>query len=111
MGLRTDAQQPAHVDAVDSEHGEAIKRHAVDEVEIGLAHPLHRAVMVEMLGIDIGDDRDRREQEQKGGVALVGLGHHVVAAAKAHVGAACAQISADRHRRIEASFLEDKPDQ
>ena len=30
--------------------------------------------MVEMLGIYIGDDRDGREQQQEGGVALVGFG-------------------------------------
>ena len=67
--------------------------------------------MVEMLGIDIGDDRDGREQQQEGSVALVGLGHHVVAAAQANVAAARAQVAANRHGRIEPGFLQDESDQ
>jgi hypothetical protein len=67
--------------------------------------------MVEMLGIDIGHDRDRREQQQERRVALVGLGHHVLAAAQAHVGAARAQVAANRHGRIEPGFLQDESDE
>ena len=67
--------------------------------------------MIEMLGIDIGHDRDRREQQQKGGVALVGFGHHEFAAAQAHVGAARAQIAANRDGRIESGLLQDESDQ
>ena len=104
-------QQPAHVDAVDAEHRRAIKRHAIDEAQKRVAHAIHLAVMIEMLGIDVGDDRDRRQQQQERGVALVGLGHHEVAAPEADVGAARAQVAANRDGRIEARLLQDQADQ
>ena len=43
--------------------------------------------MVEMLGIDIGDDGDGRGQLHESAVALIGLDHHPVAAAEMRIGA------------------------
>ena len=67
--------------------------------------------MVQMFGIDIGHDRDGRQQQQKRRVALVGFGHHKIAAPEPNVGAARAQISADRNGRIEARLFHDQTDQ
>ena len=67
--------------------------------------------MIEMLGINIGDDGQGRHQQQKRRVALVGLGHHVVAVPESHVASARAQISANRDRRIEPRLFEDEADQ
>ena len=67
--------------------------------------------MIEMLGIDVGDDRERRHQQQKRRVALVGLRHHVVAAPEPHVAAARAQIAANRNGGIEPRLFEDEADE
>ena len=40
---------------------------------------LERAVVVEMVGLDVGDDRDVRVEEDERAVGLVGLDHVVLA--------------------------------
>ncbi len=67
--------------------------------------------MIEMLRIDIRDHRDGREQQQERRVALVGLGHHEIAAAETDVGAGVANISADRDGGIEVRLFHDERDQ
>jgi hypothetical protein len=46
---------------------------------------LERAVVVEVLGVDVGDDRDGGREAQEAAVALVGLGHEEIALAEARV--------------------------
>jgi NADPH:quinone reductase-like Zn-dependent oxidoreductase len=41
--------------------------------------------MIEMFGIDVGDDRDHRGQAQERSVALVRLHHHPFAVAEAGI--------------------------
>ena len=67
--------------------------------------------MIEMLRIDIRDHRDRRDQQQEGSVALVGLGHHEVAATKTHVAAGIADIAADGDGGIEIGLFHYQRDQ
>ena len=65
---------------VDAEQGRAVERHILDEFDEGVLHLVERAIMVEMLGIDVGDDRDRPVEPEEAAVALVGLDHHPVRA-------------------------------
>ena len=75
--------QRLHLGMVDAQHGEAVERDVLDEAHEGVAQRVEGAVMVEMLGIDVGDDRDGRRQAQERAVGLVGLDHHPVAARRA----------------------------
>ena len=76
-----------HLGMIDAEHRGAIERHVLDELDEGVLDRVEAAVMVEMLGIDVGDDRDRAVEPQEAAVALVGLDHHPVAVAEPGVGA------------------------
>ena len=58
---------------------DAVERHVLDELDERLLDRVEAAIMVEMLGIDVGDDRDRAVEPQEAAVALVGLDHHPVA--------------------------------
>ena len=64
---------------VDAEQGGAVEGHVLDELDIGVLDRVEAAIMVEMLGIDVGHDRDRAVEPQEAAVALVGLDHHPVA--------------------------------
>ena len=61
----------------------AVEGHVLDELDEGVLDPLEAAIMLEMLGIDVGDDRDRAVEAEEAAVALVGLDHHPVALARA----------------------------
>ena len=67
--------------------------------------------MVEMLGVDIGDDGDVGGQFQERAVALVGLDDHPVAAAALGVGAIGVDDAAVDDGRIEAGGVEQGGDQ
>ena len=60
--------------------------------------------MVEVLAVDVGDHRDRREQVAERAVRLVGLGDQDLAAAEARVRAEGARLAADDRGRIEAGL-------
>ena len=73
---------------VGAQHGDAVERQALQEIDEGLLQPAEVvAVGLHVVGVDVGDDRDHRRQEQEGGIRLVGLGDEEVAAAQAGVGA------------------------
>ncbi len=91
VGLRTEAvghdpaveqtrQDPLHLRMIDAQRGNAVERDVGGEGDECLAQRLERPVVVEVLGIDVGDDRDRRRQLDHRAVELVGLGDHPVAA-------------------------------
>ena len=60
------------------------------------------AVGVEVVAVDVGDDREDRREAQEAAVELVGLGDQVVALAEPRAGARDAQAPADDDRRVEA---------
>ena len=64
--------------------------------------------MVEMLGVDVGDDRDVGRQLEEGAVALVGLDHHPVAGAEPRVGAVGVDDAAVDDGRVEAAGVEQR---
>ena len=64
------------------------------------------AVVVEVVGLDVRDDRDLRRVRQEGRVALVGLDHEDVAGALVGAGAGSGEIAADRERGVEPAVLQ-----
>ena len=71
---------------VETEDREPVERHLVDEVDKGRADLVEIAVVVEMVGIDIGDHGDRRRKFEERAVGLVGLGDQELPLAELGVG-------------------------
>ncbi len=61
----------------------AVERHAIGESREGVDEPVERSVRLHVLAIDVRHHGDRRRELEKRSVALVGLDHHVLAAARA----------------------------
>jgi len=74
----------------------------------GVLHGVERLEVVEMLGVDIGDDRDVGRQLQERAIALVGFHHHPVAGAKPRVGAIGVDDAAVDHGGIEPAGVEQR---
>src|SRR3546814_7396242 len=72
---------------IEAEQSCAVKRDIANKFDKGVLHPVEAAIMVEMFGIDIGDDRYGAVQAQETAVAFIGFHHHPVAGAKPGVGA------------------------
>ena len=43
---------------IGAHHGKTVERHVRDEIDEGLLHGIEGVEMIEMFGIDIGDDGD-----------------------------------------------------
>ena len=69
------------------------------------------AVMIEMLGIDIGDDDDIGGQLDEGAVRFIRLDHHPVALAEPRIGAIGIDDAAIDDGRIEAAGIEQRRDE
>ena len=95
---------------VDAHHRQTIEGHILDELDEGVLDPLEAAIMVEMFGIDIGDDRDLPIKPQEAAVAFVGFDHHPIAAAEAGVRAIGIDDAAIDNRRIDAAGVEHRGD-
>jgi len=62
--------------------------------------------MVEVIGLDIRDDRDPRRQREEGPIALVGLDDEHIPAADMCIGPRLVQFAADDEGRIGAAALQ-----
>ena len=62
--------------------------------------------MIEVFGVDVGDDRDGRGQLEERAVALVGLGDEEIPGAEAGVRAQRVDLTADDDRRVEAGLAQ-----
>ena len=100
------ADQRLHHRMIDAHHGETVERHVLDEVVERLLDRIERLEVIEMFGIDVGDDHDIGRQFQEGAVALVGLHHHPVAGAETRIGAIGVDDAAIDHGGIEAAGIE-----
>ena len=99
-----------HLGMVDAEQGRAVEGHVLDELDEGVLHLLEAAIMIEMLGIDVGDHRDRAVEPQEAAVALVGLDHHPVGLAEPRVRAVGVDDAAVDHGRIDPAGVEHRRD-
>ena len=105
------ADQLLHHRVVGAHHREAVERHVLDEAAERLLHRVEGLEVVEMLGIDIGDDGDVGRQLEEGAVGLVGLDHHPVAGAEPRIGAVGLDDAAVDDGRIEIAGVEQRGDQ
>ena len=58
-------------------------------------------VPIQVIGLDVGDDLDRRGVVQERAVRLVGLGNEHVPATQVRAGAQLGQHTTDGHRRVQ----------
>src|SRR3546814_4772987 len=67
--------------------------------------------MVQMLRVDIGDDRDRPVEAQEAAVALVGLDHDPVAGAKPGIRTVIVDDAAVDDCRVDTARIEQRGDE
>ena len=103
-------QQRLDLGMVEAQHGEAVERDVLDEAHESVAQRVEGAVVVEMLGIDVGHDGDGRWQAQEGAVGFVRFDDHPVAGAEASIGAVGVDDAAVDHRGVEAAGIEHRGD-
>ncbi len=102
------ADQRLHHRMIGAHHGKTVERNILDEGAEGVLHRLEGVEMVEMLGVDIGDDDDVGRQLDEGAVGFIGLHHHPVAGAEAGIGAVGVDNAAVDHGRVEAAGVEQR---
>jgi hypothetical protein len=99
----------ANVGVVSAEHGHAVERQALQEIDERLLEPAEIvAIGLHVVGIDVGDDRDHRRQEQEGRIGLVGLGHQKIAGPEACVGAGGVEPAANDEGRVHAALGQNR---
>ena len=64
---------------IDAQHRETVEGHVLDELDERVLDAIEIAIMLEMLGIDVGDDGDGSVEPEEAAVALVSLDHPPVA--------------------------------
>ena len=74
---------------------------AVDELVERAMDAGQVAVVLQVVGLDVGDDRDLGPQQQERAVALVGLDHRVLTGAEVGVAPGLVQVAADGERRVQ----------
>ncbi len=89
----------------------AAGRHVADVAAKRLLHGLIGAVVVEVVGLDVSDERDLRVVAEEGAVVLVGLDDDVRAVAGRGVGAEVGDFGADEVGRVAAGRREDVGDE
>ena len=100
--------QLLHRGMIEAHDGEAVKRQILDQGEKGLLDRVEGLEVVEVLGIDVGDDRDVGRQLEEGAVAFVGLDHHPVAGAEPRIGPVGVDDAAVDDRRIKPGGVEQR---
>ena len=100
-----------HHGMVEAHDRETVERQVLDERAERLLDGVESLEVVEVLGIDVGHDRDVGGQFQESAVALVGFHHHPIALASPGVGAVGIDDAAVDHRRVEAAGVEQGGDE
>ena len=102
--------QHLHHRVVGTHYGEAIEWHILNEGAESLLHRLEILEMVEVLGIDIGDDGHVGGQLQERAVGFVRLDHHPVTGAKARIRPVGVDDAAVDNGRIESARIDQRGD-
>ncbi len=106
-----DARRQAHqARVVGAEDDEAVERHPLGELDERGLEAGHRAVVIEVLLVQVRDHGDRRRQAHERAVGLVGLGDEELAVAQAGVGLERVDAAADDDRRVEPALEQDRAD-
>ena len=106
--IRDARGQRLHFGMVGAQHREAIERQVLDEGVETLPQRFHRAVVIHVFGIDVGDDADGRAQLGEGAVALIGLHHHPLALPEFRVRGIGVDDAAIDHCGVEAHAVEQR---
>ena len=77
------ADHGLHDRMIGAHHCETVERHILDEGTECILHGVKSLEVVEMLGVDVCNDRDVGWKLQKGAIGFVGLHHHPVASPEA----------------------------
>ena len=99
---------------IEAEDRQAPKGNPVGEGREGFLQGLVGSVVVEVLGVDVGHDRDDRSQAQKGTVAFVRLCDEQIARSQSgpgRIGPGREHAAADDRRRIQAHCIEGVGDE
>ena len=88
---------------IKTHHGKAIKRQIFDEGTKRFFNRIEGFEMIEMLGINIGNNGNIRWQLEKGPIGLIGLNHHPFAVTKPRIRAIGIDNAAIDHGRVEMS--------
>ena len=82
-------------------HQQAAGDHAARELDENLLELLAGMVPIQVIGLDVGDDLDRRGVVQERAVRLVGLGDEHVPATQVRAGTQLGQHAAHGNRRVQ----------
>ncbi len=96
---------------VRAHHGKSIERHVFDECAKCLLHGIESLEVIEMLGIDVGHDRDVGRQLQERAVRFIGFDHHPVAGAEPCVRTVGVDDAAVDHGRVKAARIDERRNQ
>ena len=102
------ADEFLHGRMIEAHDREAIERQVSDQRQKGVLDGVEGLEVVEVLGIDVGDDGDVGGQLEERAVAFVGLDHHPVASAKPRVGPVGVDDAAVDHGRIKPGGVEQR---
>ncbi len=83
----------------------------VAEFDKGRRQIVRGSVAIKVLGLEIGHDRHRRRDLEKGPVVLIGLADHDLAAADPGVGVGESGATADQHGGVEPGLGQQMTDQ
>ena len=100
-----------HLGMIEAHDGKAIERDVLDELLVGLPNLPERAIVVEMLGIDIGDHGDVGRQLQEGAVRFVGLDHHPLTSTHARIRAVGIDDAAIDDGGVEPARFQERRDE
>ena len=106
--VREFREHPLHDRMINAQRGKAVERDVLHKALEGIAHTVERAVIVEVIGIDVGNDSDGCGQAQERAVAFVRFDDNPVARAEPRVRPISIDDAAVHHRRIETSGVEQR---
>ena len=75
------ADQRLYLGMIDAHRCETVEGNVLDKGEEGIFRLVEGAVVIEVFGIDIGDDRYIGGKFEERAIAFVGLDHHPIASA------------------------------
>ncbi len=101
--------QCRHFRIIDAQHRQAVERQALQELGERRLHAGEIiAVVLQMIRINVGDDRHQRVQAQEAAIAFVGLGHQPLPATQLGVGTGGQQLATDHERRVQATLAQHR---
>ena len=106
------AEDGLHAFVINAQHRQPVKRQIVQEADKALLQVVKAAAVVfEVVGVNVGDDRHHRLQMEEGGVGFVRFRHQILPVAEAGVAACGGEHAADDKGRVESGIGENRGNQ